>query len=167
MKKYLLVISVFILLLSACKPTEKGYKSAYDAALHKREAAMADIDVKLPEGALQQVDGPQLKEVEGRQVYLLNDRLKPADIVSELPGNYNVAIGKYKMITNCKAQAENLLKDGYQAFPATDSEGLYYTIAGSYPTLKEAVKFYEEYSKGKNRSYVGLPNSPVIIYSPK
>lgn len=167
MKRINLLLLCAIIALSSCKPTEKGYKSAYDAALNKREASKADIDVNLPPGAIQQVEGPQLKEVDGVYVYVMNKRIVPADFVMELPQNYNVAIGEYKMNTNCKAQAESLLSNGYHAFPAKDEEGKYYTIAGSFPTLSEAVKFYQEYQKGKNRVYVGLPSAPVIIYSPK
>ena len=167
--KNLIFIALFFtgLILTSCKPTEKGYQAAYDAAKNKREAAIADLGVDLPKGAFQQVDGPQLKEVDGVQVYVLNENLKPADFVMELPEQYNVAIGKYKMVTNCKAQAEELLHNGYHAFPAKTKDDVYYTIAGSFPSLSEAVKFYEDYRKGKNRVYVGLPEAPVIIYSRK
>ena len=168
MKKIFIICSVVcVLLLVECKPTEKGYKSAYDAALGKRQAAMADLDVNLPEGALQQVDGAQLREVDGVKVYVLNQRLKPADPGMELPGNYNVAVGTYKMITNSRSQSQALIAEGYKAFPAQEPDGMYYTIAGSFDNLSEAVKFYESYRKGKDRVYVGLPDAPVIIYSPK
>ena len=166
MKKLLFIIIPAMFLLSGCKPTEKGYKSAYDAALGKREAAMADMGMDLPKGAIQQVDGPQLRDVDGVKVYVLNQRIKPADTVMEMPGSYNVAIGTYKMITNCRAQSEDLIAQGYHAFPAQDTKGMFFTIAGSFKTLQEAVTFYQEYQKGKNRVYVGLPNAPVIIYSP-
>ena len=168
MKRLFFIITILIALaLSGCKPTEKGYQAAYDAAKSKREAAVAELGVDLPAGAFQEVDGPQLKEVNGVKIYVLNERLKPADFITELPDNYNVAIGKYKMITNAKSQAEVLIKEGYEAFPAKNNQGIYYTIAGSFHTQAEAVKFYEEYQKGKNRSYVGLPGAPVIIYSRK
>ena len=153
--------------LVGCKPTEKGYKTAYDAALNKRQAAMADIDVKLSEGDFQQVDGAQLKEVDGVKVYVLNQRITPVDKDSSLPGNYNVAIGTYKMITNCRSQVADLKSEGFNAFEAKEPEGMYYSIAGSFDSLDEAVKFYQDYKKGKNRVYVGLPSTPVIIYSPK
>lgn len=165
----ILKILIFLITLTAltgCKPTEKNYKSAYDAALGKREAAMADIDVNIPEGTLQQVDGPQLKEVDGVKVYLLNRRLKPEGEGISLPARYNVAVGTYKMNTNCIAQSVALKEEGFQAFAAKDSEGEYYTIAGSFPTLTEAVTFYKKYEAGKNRVYVGLPSAPVIILSP-
>ena len=167
MKFYIIVLSLITLFLPACKPTEKGYKSAYDAALGKREAVKADIDVDLPEGALQDFDGAQLREVDGVKVYILNQRLKPVEEDMKLPGLFNVAVGTYKMITNCRAQSNALKEEGYEAFPAQEPDGMYYTIAGSFATLSEAVKFYQDYKSAKDRVYVGLPDSPIIIFSPK
>lgn len=167
MKKTISLLFSIFLLFTACKPTEKGYKSAYDAAQGKRKATMDYIDANIPQSAIQEFDGAELKEIDGVSVYVMSRYLKPAEMVMEAPHKYNVAIGKYKMITNCKAQAESLLADGYHAFSAKDNEGVYYTIAGSFPTLKEAVAFYQKYRDGKDHVYVGLPNSPVIIYSPK
>ena len=166
MKKIFIITGLaFLISLSACKPTEKGYQAAYDAAKNKREASISDLGVDLPAGAFQEVDGPQLKTVDGVQVYVLNERLKPETFFTELPGNYNVAIGKYKMITNSKKQAEELRKGGYEAFVAKTSKDVYYTVASSFATLEEAVKFYQELQKDKKRVYVGLPEAPVIIYS--
>lgn len=166
-KVFPLIIFFMMLMLPSCKPTEKGYKAAYDAALGKREAAKDLIDVDLPEGALQDVDGPQLKEVNGEMVYVLNQRIQPVETGYSLPGEYNVAVGTYKMITNCNSQAAALKGEGYEAFPAKEPDGMYFTIAGSFSSLDEAVKFYQKYKTGKDRAYVGLPNSPVIIYSPR
>ena len=167
MKKIIFLFSIILLSLTSCKPTEKGYKAAYDAALGKREAVKTDIDVDLPEGALQDYEGAQLKEVDGVKVYLLNQRIKPAEEDVQLPGSYNVAVGTYKMITNCRSQSNALKNEGYKAFPAQEPDGMYYTVAGSFDNLSEAVKFYQDYKSGKDRVYVGLPNSPIIIYSPK
>lgn len=167
MKKFIIPISICLLLLPSCKPTEKGYKAAYDAALGKREALKSDIDVNIPIDAVQQVDGPQLREIDGVKVYVLNQRLKPTDDGFNLPGQYNVAVGSYKMITNCKSQSTALKQEGLEAFPAQDPDGVFYTIAGSFPTLSDAVKFSQKYASAKDRVYVGLPDSPVIIYSPK
>lgn len=168
MKRYSLILAgLLILLATACKPTEQGYKAAYDAAKEKREAALSDIGVEIPEGGLQQVDGAQLREVNGVKVYVLNQRIKPITEGMSLPGSYNVAVGTYKMSTNAKAQSEALVAEGYNAFPAKEGQGMYYTIAGSFPSIDEAVKFYTEYQRGKDRVYVGLPNAPIIIYSPR
>lgn len=166
-RSIIVLFLVSVVGLTGCKPTEKGYKTAYDAALNKREAANADLGVDLPKGALQQVDGPQLKVVDGVEVYTDNQRIKPIEYFEQLPGKYNVAVGAYKMSTNCKAQAQNLRSEGLEAFPAKAMEDKYYTIAGSFNTISEAVAFSQEYQKDKNRAYVGLPSAPVIIYSPR
>ena len=175
MKRNLIFIGIILgglFLTVGCKPTEKGYKSAYDAALNKRQNVLADIDANITPDRLQDVDGMQLKEINGVTVYVLNQRIKPVEENpleenKELPGKYNVAVSTYKMITNCSSQAEALKKEGYDAFPAQAPDDMYFTVAGSFDSLDDAVKFSQEYQKGKNRVYVGLHNAPVIIYSPK
>lgn len=161
-------ITLFLLFISSCKPTEKGYKAAYDAALGKRQSATSHLGVEIPDGAFMQVDGPELKEFDGVKVYLLSEPIKPAEDGKILPASYNVAVGCYKMSTNCAAQTADLQKEGYEnAFTAVDPEGKYYTIAYSCDTLKDAVDFYKKYQSSKNRTYVGLPGAPVIIFSSK
>ena len=162
-----IIFSCFLSLFSGCKPTEKGYKAAYDAALGKRESALADMDVNLPEGSFQQIDGPQLKEVDGVKVYVLNQVIKPANKDKVLAGPYNVAVGSFKMATNSNALSDALKAEGFDAFSAKETDGTYYAIAGSFQSLSDAVKFYKELEKGNNRTYVGLPKAPVIIYSPR
>lgn len=164
---FFLLLAATLLSLSSCKPTEKNYKAAYDAALSKKEAAEADVDQNIAVSKLQQVEGAQLKNIDGIEVYVLNKRIKPAVEGMELPGNYNVAVGAYKLITNCRSQAAQLKSEGFDAFPAKETDDLYYTVAASFPTLKEAVDFYQQYRKKSGRVYVGLPEAPVIIYSPK
>lgn len=167
MKKIFLASAVLLCLtFTSCKPTEKGYKSAYDLAKGKREAAIADLGVNLPDGALEEVDGARLKEIDGVKVYVLNQRITPLNEPTFLPGPYNVAVGKYKMNTNSLAQSEALESEGLEAFAAKNNEGEFYTVAGSFPTLSEAVAFYQKYRQMKDRVYVGLPSAPVIIYSP-
>ncbi|MCH5236842.1 MAG: hypothetical protein J1E95_03485 [Muribaculaceae bacterium] len=169
MKGYLRIILALCFsmsLLTGCKPTEKGYKAAYDAALGKRQAATVDIEI--PEGALMDVEGPQLKEINGVSVYLLNDRIKMIEVGTRRPETYNVAVGCYKMITNCKSQVSDLKSDGYDAFGVKDSEDKYYSIAGSFGSIDEAVMLCKEFQKKKKDfTYVGLPDAPVIIFSPR
>ena len=164
--KYTATVLLFMLLIG-CKPTEKGYKAAYDAALSKREEANKDIEVDTKIGEVQQIDGPSLKTIDGKSIYLLNKRIKPVELHENLPGNYNVAVGCYKMITNCKSQSEDLRDEGMDAFASKTTGDEYYTIIGSFDNLQDAIKLYEKYKSNSKRVYVGLPNSPIIIYSPK
>ena len=160
------LLFIIFCVITSCKPTEKGYQAAYDAALHKREAAYANLQTELPQGTIQQVDGPQLKDIDGHQIYVENKRISPYDNNSSLSGEYNVAIARYKMSTNAISQVEQLREEGFQAVVAKDTEGNFFTLAGSFPTMNEAKNFYLEYQKKKKQKYVGLPDSPVIIYSP-
>ena len=153
------------LTLIACKPTEQNYQAAYDAAIGKRQTVKADVDSTLVMGSVQQIDGPQLREFEGTQIYVFNKRLRPEVKDESLPGSYNVAVGTYKMPTNCRAQVENLKAEGFDAFVAKDADDKYYSIAGSFSSLKEASALYNKLLENKNRVYIGFPDSPVIIYS--
>ena len=166
--KIVCCISLILLLFStACKPTEKGYKAAYDAALGKRQSANEALDVDLKGGELMQVDGPQIKEINGRKVFILSDRIKRTGENESLPSNYNVAVGSYKMLTNCEAQVKDYLNSGYEAFSAVDNEGKYYSIVFSTDNLEEAVKTYEKVLYNSSGTFIGLPDAPVIIYSVK
>ena len=169
MKKFIYSLLIIILFLSinACKPTEKGYKSAYDAALNKRESVNASFEVNMDGKVLEQVDGPQLKEIDGIKVYVENQRLRPVSHFEILPGNYNVAVSIYKMSTNANSQVQDLRETGLDAFVAKDTDDRFYTIAGSYDSMAEALKLYKTLQKDKQRIYVGFPQAPVIIYSPK
>ena len=169
--KIIWIASVIMLISTACKPTEKGYQAAYDAALNKRQAAISDINVTITEGDLvgegvQSVDGPQLKEINGVKVYVLNRVIRPVKDDIKMNGPYNVAVGLFKMNTNCEALSEALKNEGFDSFAAKDPEGTYYSIAGSFKTLQEAVELTQKLQKKSDRSYVGLPSSPVIIFSP-
>ena len=148
-----------------CKPTEKNYKSAYDAAVNKRKAAEAlDADLGIPGGKLQQVDGPAIKVVNGDTVYISVQHLKFVDGVENERHRYNVAVSAYKMKTNCAALVSDLFAKGYQAFGVQNPEGMFYVIAGSFSTLDEAAGFDKSFRvKEKNHVYSGLPSAPVII----
>lgn len=160
----LLVSSLFI--LGACKPTEKGYQAAYNAAVNKRQVATPDYDETIAVGKLQQIDGPQLKEINGKSVYLLSENLKALNPEQSVLLPYNVAVAKFKMPTNTLALSKDLNSDGYPAFAVQNGEEIYYVIASTFETLEEAVEFYDKYQKENKRAYVGLPDYPVIIYSP-
>lgn len=151
-----------------CKPTEKNYKSAYDAAVNKRQASETlDSDLGIPGGKLQQVDGPATRVVNGDTVYVTIQHLKFIDGVEHEMHRYNVAVCAYKMKTNCAALVSDLFSKGYQAFGVQDPEGMFYVIAGSFNTLDEAAAFDRSFrTKEAQHVYSGLPSAPVIIEKP-
>lgn len=150
--------------LSGCKPTEKGYREAYDAAKAKREAAARDL--MLPAEGLQSDDGPQLRVVDGDTLYVLRERLRTED--SKMPFRpWLLAVGVYKMNTNAKANAANLQAEGYgKATFMRGPENKWYTVADGASTL-DSLRIMSKSFRQKHPyyPYVGLPASPVIINS--
>lgn len=70
------LLLALIPIAAGCKPTEKNYKAAYDAALKKREAAAVDADMMIPAGALQQIGGPQKRKIGDVEVYMLVEPIR-------------------------------------------------------------------------------------------
>lgn len=165
MRKSVIIFGVLWAMLAVgCKPTEKNYKAAYDAALQKRQAAATDPDIDIPDGALLQTDGPQKRVVDGDTVYVQGERLKFFTGEEHAKHRYSVAVAAYKMKTNCSAQVSDLFAKGYAAFGVENPEGKFYVIAGSFDTLGEAVAFSRKFAAAeKKHVYSGLPEAPVIL----
>ena len=154
---------VGMIVLPGCKPTEKNYKSAYDAALAKRQAENNDPDLNLPADGYKRIGEPDRKTVNGKSYDYLFVRLKPLTEGQELQP-YNVAVAVYKMPTNCAAQVKDLCAAGYQAFGAMSGDDRYYVIIGGCPTIEEAAAAADAYmAKNKDTVYVGLKDAPLLL----
>lgn len=167
-KLSIVLLTLVSMTIVGCKPTEKNYKSAYDAAVNKRQASETlDSDLGIPGGKLQQVDGPATRVVNGDTVYVTVQHLKFIDGVEHEMHRYNVAVCAYKMKTNSAALVSDLFSKGYQAFGVQNPEGMFYVIAGSFNTLDEAAAFDRSFrTKETQHVYSGLPSAPVIIEKP-
>ena len=166
MKKRLIYISMaatfMVCGMWSCKPTEKNYKAAYDAALGKRQ--QSDLDIPIPGGTLLVDGSPRKVTVNGDSVYISNEKLKSEDGTGYVKHRYNVAVGSYKMLTNCSAHVSDLVNKGYEAFAAESSQGKYYVIAGSFDSLEEAASLAVSFSSREKKAFfVGLPGAPVIF----
>lgn len=162
--KYSIVISAAMaaLMLVSCKPTEKNYKAAYDAALKKR-AEVAEQQMRPATGLLSD-DGPQLRIVDGDSIYVLRERLRMLD--GSKPGaHWAVAVGVFKIDTNAKASSADLNAAGWKtAAPAKAQAGKFYTIADTLASLDGARSRAREFKLAfPEYPYVGLPGSPVLI----
>ena len=170
MKKSLILLSVAIAMtgMVGCKPTETNYQAASDVAKKKRQASDAlDAELGIPSGGLINTDGPMLHVVHGDSVYVKVDRVRMLESSSGKLQQYNVAVGSYKMNTNCVAQVEDLCSKGYSAFGVMNADRVYYVIAGSFPTLEEAAAFDTLFQrKERGQVYPGLNGKPVIIMRP-
>ena len=160
--KRLLYPILITLLFVGCKPTEKGYQAAYDAAKNKREAAAREQ--MLPAQGLQSDDVPQLRVVNGDSIYVLRAIMRTEDS-RRAPKPWLLAVGVYRMSTNAKANALNLRQSGYpQATWLKGPENKWYTISDGAETL-DSLKVMSRLFKDTHPDYpyVGLPASPVII----
>ena len=160
------LLLALIPIAAGCKPTEKNYKAAYDAALKKREAAAVDADMMIPAGALQQIGGPQKRKIGDVEVYMLVEPIRQIADSGVAMRRYNVAVASYKMQTNSSAQVADLVSQGYNAFEAENGDQKFYVISAAFDTPEDAAAFISQYKvKSPDASYVGLPDAPVIIES--
>ncbi len=161
----IMVIAALVLLAAGCKPTEKNYQAAYEAAQNKKKAEVVDKDMILPAGGLQRLDAPKSIEVDGEKLNVKHIFIKFAG-EGESPSidRYNVAVAKYKMPTNAFAQSEDLRSRKYDAFPVEGNDGYFYVIAGTFSTLNQAASFIREYKQQNGvEQLVGLEGEPLVI----
>ncbi len=154
-----------MLALSSCKPTEKGYRQAYDAALNKREIARQEN--MLPAQGLRSDDGPQLRILDGDTVYVDRQILHTEDN-KRPPKLWYMAVGVYKMDTNAKANVASLRQSGWKdAVTLKGLGGKWYAMAAPSSTL-DSLRMESKRFEKKNKTYpyVGLPGKPVMVFIP-
>lgn len=163
-----LVSAVIAPLLWSCKPTEKNYKAAYDVAVKKREMS---ADPERAEGhRVISVDGPRMVSVGNRVYALVTDFLKSTD-ESATPApqpHYRVAVGRYQMPTNARAQVADLRGNGYpDAELMRDGKDRYYVVAAGFDRLEDAAACVKSLmEKFPSTMFVGLDGNPLIIEHP-
>ena len=164
-----LASAVMVPVLCGCKPTEKNYRAAYDAALKKRE--MSVVDPRAEGHRVISIDGPRTVNVGDRSYALITDFLKSADGGKPLANpeaRYRVAVGRYRMPTNARAQVDDLRSSGFKdAGLMLDGKDRYYVIAAGFDSLDEAaacVKKLKE--KFPATTFVGLDGDPLIVERP-
>lgn len=159
----LLPVAMLMTILVGCKPTEKNYKAAYDAALAKREQAA--IEQMRPTTGLLSDDGPQMRIIGSDTVYVNRAILRTED-KKRPQGTWAVAVGMFKMDTNARAAAENLKNDGWKdAFMANSTGSVYYSIIGTTTSLDDANALQKAFrSKHPDYPFIGLPGAPVLLH---
>lgn len=158
----ILTVAAAIMLLPACKPTEKNYKAAYEAAKQKQKRDAEDPDILIPAGGLIDDDAPKATVINGITVNLRYEALK--HISGAEMNTFNVAIAAYKMTANALSHWERI-KDQYAgALVVQNSKELFYVCIGTYAGKEEAAEAAAAYSaKHPDALYPGLDaNMPVI-----
>lgn len=165
MKKYLLILLGIGMIMTACKPSEKNYKLAYETARQIEREGLDDGVFEL----MQQDALPPMVRVMGDSVRVKRVALKwyytPAGVDSGKPiqpANYNVAVSMFKMPTNAKAQADAIAQEGYRSCVMLHRNDTYYVIAGAVETLDSAARLSSKYLSTHSSGYVGL-SCPVAL----
>ncbi len=167
----LLCLFFLLSIITACKPTEKNYQQAYDAAQRKREAVdlnqVADADGHKVIG----FDAPQSVTVGSRTMNVISAFTKPIDETPSQSSHqmYMVAVGKYHMPTNARAQAATLVEQGFEdAHAVTDGKDNYYAVVGGFNSLPDAAECVEKLEKNYMPGFfIGLSGQPLLIRSPR
>ena len=127
------MITVLLGMLYSCKPTEKGYRQAYEAAKSKREQADPEEDILTGGHKLLNEESTNWKVLAGDSLQVQHMFLKPID-GEKWPqsGPYRLAVAMFKMTTNANSMLEDLKRKGkLNPVIATDGKDKYYIIAGS------------------------------------
>ncbi|MDE6340857.1 MAG: hypothetical protein K2K93_00935, partial [Muribaculaceae bacterium] len=125
------------LTFTSCKPTEKNYQAAYDAAKSKREQKDPD-DLLLTGGhRLLSEEASNWKVIGSDSLQVEHLMIRPAEgYVWPQSGPYRLAVSLYKMNTNAKAAIKDLQNSRSSLTPviAETGKGRLYIIAGSAST---------------------------------
>lgn len=159
-----LVMLLYIIGGSGCKPTEKNYKEAYEAAAAKRQA---DMEARGLGGMMLQDDLNISKRPMGENgdsVWICHDllSLEVEEGITLPEGRYGVVTSVFKMPANARAMSSDLREAGEVAAVGKSSSGKWYVITGIYPSLNEAAEGLREFDRHhKDFHYVGLPGAAI------
>ena len=161
------MICMLVTLMAGCKPTEKGYREAYDAAKSKREQKDPDEDLMTGGHKLLGLESTNWRVIAGDSLQVQHLFLKPTDNEKwQQSGPYRLAVAMFKMTTNANSMLEDLKKKGsLKPVIATDGKDSYYMIAGSATYLDSLGNVLNTFRKeNPGFQYIGMPQSaPAII----
>lgn len=169
MKKILMFLAV-VAMLTACKPTEKNYKAAYDKA---HEAAMRRAEAERTSTTgdkLEALHGPKIEVINGDTIYVAQDITAPLDNKDTgETGRVGIAVAKYSMPTNARRHTEDMKKEYPNAFVATDGQENYYVTIQRVESINDAVDPIKVFMLNHpDFHYIGLYKEPLVVFiSPK
>lgn len=163
----ILLLLILVSTLAGCKPTEKGYQQAYEAAKSKREQKDPDEDLLTGGHKLLNEEASNWRVLDGDSLQLQHKLIKPLkDSKWPQSGPYRLAVAMFKMTTNANSMLEDL-KKGRRLTPviATDGKDTYYIIAGSATYVDSLGNVLSTFKKEHpGFQYIGLsPARPVIL----
>lgn len=165
----IIAVCVLMAFMASCKPTEQGYKAAYDAAKKKREQVDPDNDLLTGGHRLLNENASLWKVIAGDSLQMQHSFIKP-DEGFKWPQNgpYHLAVAMFKMQTNARSMLKDLHEKG-DSIPiiATDGKGKLYIIAGSASNADSLANVLTTFRRQNPKfPYIGLtPPRPLIIVS--
>lgn len=148
--------------MSACKPVEKHYRSAYEQAQRKRQAEEAERRATetglIGGGVLQEVDGARLEPIEGDTLWVMHRQFASSDSVAP----WSVGVARMKMRANALSLTEELgegrcVKSGEE----------YYVLTGESPDAAAARGYMRQFEK-RHPGFraIGLP-ALTLMHNPR
>lgn len=170
MKKCLIPL-LLLCVLASCKPTEANYRSAYDAALAKRNSVDPDADILFGNHKLASPLGAVPEAVGADTILSLR---APATIINPSPeaeGNrYRTAVAFYRMEQNAVDHARRLSQQGETGTAVAKlGDEKYLVIAHSAPTLAEGAAWTAARLRANPKGpWIGLtPPEPLLLITNK
>lgn len=163
-----MILVLTIMGITGCKPTEKNYKSAYDAAKAKRDAEATDPDMEL------MLNGHKLDTSEGGNALVDNAGnsypQKALSLVFENEpdgtGDYFLSVSTFSMPTNALALAYDMDAKGDTVTVARDANSNWYVIAGRNEDRVSAAGAASRFVKSHpGFQFIGQDNKPLILVS--
>ena len=156
--KYLFILGASLLVLPACKPSEKNYRAAYDIATSKKQAEEDD----LAKEGLTSTDAPTMRIVEGDTLYFKSVPLSPENKKAKRY-TYSLVVDQFKMPTHARSSAAVIREKGFEAEAAKSTGGRWFVIAGGAETLGEARLLTRRFRQAfPSYPYIGL-SKPILI----
>ena len=155
------------LAMVACKPSERGYKAAYEVAVKKHESARDALGADSEKIIM--LGGPRAEKAGDEEIYI--DRsiiVSPAgeERDDRSAGPLAIALSRFRMQSNAAAQLKDLAGTCSEAFFAKDGNDNYYVILSRCKDKEEAaVKIAELREKYPEFRFVGLNDSPLVVMS--
>ncbi len=165
--KILLGLCMMLPMFVGCKPTEKGYRQAYEAAKSKRDQVDPDEELLTGGHKLLNQESSNWRVIAGDSLQIQHKFLKPTD--GEFwpqSGPYRLAVAMFKMTTNAKSMLSDLQgKGSLKPVIATDGKDTYYIIAGSATYVDSLGNVLGTFKKeNPNFQFIGLEKDrPLII----
>ncbi|MCM1489556.1 MAG: hypothetical protein NC095_01830 [Muribaculum sp.] len=163
------IIGILLLAVTVgCKPTEKGYKQAYDAAKAKREYVDPDAELLTGGHKLLNENSTNWVVLGKDTLQLQHFYLKPENGQPwPQAGPYRLAVAMFKMNTNSTSMLKDIKKGNLKPVIATDGKERHFIIAGSATTADSLKYVLDAFNKANpGFRYIGMtPEQPLIVVS--